>query len=213
MNNWPVNPVIWTSSFDSLRPEHYLISKKHEGILENHHCRVSWELSQPFIKNKRNAIDIGCRDGEFTYYLQRSFEHVYAFDYRPSPHFHKNITNTNVTLFNCALGATVENVMSGGGGQLENLATPAKNLKKLVTVYPLDLFNLTDVDYIKIDTDGYEMKIIKGAEKTLTNNNPVIVIEQGYFDKKEAMQYCIENLGYKHVATCPRNLDYILVKE
>ena len=211
MQSFPVAPFEWVSKFDPLKDFDYLYSKKHEGVLSNHHCKLSWELSKKYVGQFRNAIDIGCRDGEYTHYLYPHFKHVYSFDYRTSPNFPKNVPSDNVTWFVTGLSNKQETVMASGGGQLNNLSGPKKHFT--TTLYPLDAFGFTDVDYIKIDTDGYEMKIVEGAIETLTNNDPVLVIEQGYFDKKEAMQYCIDKLGYKHVATCSRGLDHILIKD
>ncbi len=42
----------------------------------------------------------------------------------------------------------------------------------------LDSFDLTNVDFIKIDTEGYEYFVLKGAEKTIKRDHPVIVVEQ-----------------------------------
>lgn len=41
----------------------------------------------------------------------------------------------------------------------------------------LDSFGLTNVDFVKIDVDGFELALLEGATKTLTDNNPVINIE------------------------------------
>lgn len=211
MLNYPVTPVEWQSSYDQSKDFDYLYSKKHEGIVSNHHCKLTWELSKPFVKNFRNALDIGCRDGEFSHYLFPAFKHVYSFDYRKSANFPKNVPHDNVTWFVQGLSNKIETVIASGGGQLDNMQSVKKKMQ--VTLYPLDAFNFTEIDYIKIDTDGYEMRIIEGAIETLKNNDPVLVIEQGYFDKKEALSYCVKNLGFKHVATCDRELDYILIKE
>lgn len=211
MQTFPVEPQKWESLYNPNKDFDYLYSKKHEGIVTDHHCKSTWELSKPFIKNFRNALDIGCRDGEFSHYLFPHFSHVYSFDYRRSANFPKNVPNENVTWFVQGLSNKIENVIAGGGGQLEKMGGPKTPFA--TTLYPLDAFNFTNVDYIKIDTDGYEMRIIEGAIKTLTNNNPVLVIEQGFFDNKEALHFCTTELNYKHVATCSRDLDYILVKE
>jgi hypothetical protein len=77
--------------------------------------------------------------------------------------------------------------------------------------YCLDDFNLQNIDYIKIDTDGYEMANIKGGLKTITRDWPVIVLE--VFFEKETLKYVTEELGYKIKAICPRGWDHILVKE
>ena len=49
-----------------------------DGIKEfpQHHCKMSWVLSKPYVKSWRNAVDIGCRDGEYARYLQHLFEHT-----------------------------------------------------------------------------------------------------------------------------------------
>ena len=41
----------------------------------------------------------------------------------------------------------------------------------------LDSFNLTDVDYVKIDVDGFEIPLLEGARNTLKTNSPTINIE------------------------------------
>lgn len=46
-----------------------------------------------------------------------------------------------------------------------------------VTVNTLDSYNFNDVDIIKIDCEGYEFPIIKGAEQTIRNCRPVVQIE------------------------------------
>lgn len=210
MQHWPVNPIEWESQYDSNKDFDYLYSKKHEGVLANHHCKLSWELAKPFIKNWRNAIDIGCRDGEFSHYMFPVFQHVYSFDYRISTNFPKNLPKENVTWFVTGLSDKQVTLPASMGGQLENLSGVTKPVP--VTLYPLDAFGFTDVDFIKVDTDGFEMRIVQGAIETLTNNSPVLILEQGYFDQKEALEFCVKELGYTHVATCNRQLDHILVK-
>ena len=53
----------------------------------------------------------------------------------------------------------------------------------------LDSFNLNNIDFIKIDVDGFEVKVLGGAIETITRNNPAINIEM----KKEKRPYvCME---------------------
>ena len=47
----------------------FFYSPDGDDFYPNHHCKVSFNLAKPFIKNFRNAIDIGCRDGEFSRFL------------------------------------------------------------------------------------------------------------------------------------------------
>ena len=54
---------------------------------------------------------------------------------------------------------------------------PEEALKFDVNVDTIDNLNLTDVDFIKIDVEGFEINVLEGAEKTLIKNSPVLVIE------------------------------------
>ena len=48
----------------------------------------------------------------------------------------------------------------------------------LVDMVPLDIYEFTEVDLIKIDVEGFEAHVLKGAEKTIKKWKPLIVIEQ-----------------------------------
>ena len=72
-----------------------------------------------------------------------------------------------------------------------------------VDVVLLDDYQFTDVDFIKIDCEGYELHVLRGAEQTILNNKPVIIVEQkvgkgkkyGYADDA-AVKY-LKDLGMK----------------
>jgi FkbM family methyltransferase len=50
-------------------------------------------------------------------------------------------------------------------------------VRRIVQVNTLDSYELTDVNYLKIDVEGSEKNLLKGAKKTLQNNSPLIRIE------------------------------------
>lgn len=64
-----------------------------------------------------------------------------------------------------------------------NCITPEK--RKLKTTYAkhevkvkvLDNFNFEDVDFIKVDVEGYEFNVIKGGKETIKRNRPVVQLE------------------------------------
>ena len=46
------------------------------------------------------------------------------------------------------------------------------------TIVRLDSLNLQNVDYIKIDCEGFEYRVLQGAIETIKRCRPVVVIEQ-----------------------------------
>ena len=60
-------------------------------------------------------------------------------------------------------------------------------------MHRLDDLNIPPLDYIKIDCEGYELNVLKGAEQTIKKHKPIIVIEQkfhkdvGHVDDGEAV--------------------------
>jgi hypothetical protein len=173
-----------------------------DGIREfpDHHCKITWLKSLPYIQNSRNAIDIGCRDGEYTRYLMNNFKHVYCFDPRTRPYFPYNVDLSKATHWGIPLGDQPHSVRLG------KKPIPAQSV-----FYCLDDFNFQNVDYIKLDTDGYELANIKGGLKTITRDWPVLVLE--VFFEKQTIEFVTKELGYTVKAVCPRGWDHVLVKE
>jgi len=175
----------------------YFISPDGVGEMPNHHCKITWVASLPFITKTRNAIDVGCRDGEYTRYLHKDYEHVYCFDYRRRKLFHKNVDLSKVTHFKCGLADehTIEKV--SGGGSMTTGKIP-KDRWYEEQLYTLDEFNIPNVDYIKIDVDGFEKRVLKGAEKTIKTYSPLLVFEAENNDIS-AIEFCRENFNYEIV--------------
>jgi len=66
----------------------------------------------------------------------------------------------------------------------------------LVTINELDDLNLERLDFIKIDVEGMEIEVLKGAEKTIKRNYPQMLIEIIKSDKDKICEI-LYNLGYK----------------
>lgn len=59
----------------------------------------------------------------------------------------------------------------------------------------IDAFDLPRVDFVKIDTEGYEIEVITGALKTLERCKPVILVEWIWVGK-EKMKELLQKAGY-----------------
>ena len=46
-----------------------------------------------------------------------------------------------------------------------------------VQLRPLDDFGITGVDFIKIDVEGHEVEVLKGAAQTIEQSRPVVLTE------------------------------------
>ena len=48
----------------------------------------------------------------------------------------------------------------------------------------LDDFEYDNLDFVKIDVEGYENKVILGAENTLKKHKPIIIVEQKKYSSR-----------------------------
>lgn len=211
----PLSPTEWKENpyQEEWAEIDYLYSP--DGVKEypKHVCKMTYLLSKPFIKQFRTAVDIGCRIGEFTRYLHLDFGKVYAFDPNLWPLFSYNVNLAKVDHFQCALGDDFGEIeMFGGGHDAEG-----GGKQHIVPMFPLDAFDLKDVDYIKIDVEGFEKKVLLGAKETIARYNPLIVIEQNHVvidgDKQYAAKDYLESIGYRQAAVDKRGWDFVMVRD
>ena len=170
------------------------------------------------IKNRKHtAIDVGGHCGFWSFYLGGNFKKVYAFEpveiFREC--FKNNIPHENVELLPVALGN--ENGFVSMNVELENtgathVSSNTKDLNK-VELKKLDDYELTDVDFVKIDVEGYENQVVLGAKETLLRNKPIIIVEQkGFSDRFNETQFeavdTLKSYGAKVIDQVVK--DYIL---
>ena len=151
-----------------------------------------------YIKSWRGCVDAGANVGMWTRSLMQDFENVHCFE--PNPVFaecwRKNIpSDKNAVLHQVGLGDS------------EHTATFDQPLhQKLdrrpgdIQIKTLDSFELTDIDFIKIDVDGYEDLLVKGAQETISNNRPVINIEMKRNKRPDVVHVAekiLKNIGYR----------------
>lgn len=107
------------------------------------------------------------------------------------------LNNVNVESFNFALGeydgcADIEeyNTHNTGGTAFQ------KQENGDFLVKPLDSLNLTNIHFIKIDVEGFESMVLRGAKQTNANSRPIIWIE--IFDENKSTVFPIlHEMGYE----------------
>ena len=142
-----------------------------------------------YIKNHinefNNAIDVGSHVGFWSKDFTELFKHVYAFEPMNEVRecYIKNIVKDNYTLYPYGLGSIEKKVkIQYDPNETGNTFITSKGNRE-IEVYPLDIFQFNKIDYIKIDAEGYEIEVCKGAVKLIERDKPFIHIEK----KKKVM--------------------------
>lgn len=174
-----------------------------------------WKSGQPFTQNKcllkfleycktqdkkfKTVLDIGAWCGTWAKAIEPLAKKVIAFE-PDKTHFECLQKNCTV---NCdprleAVGSEIKNISL----TYDNF-TQAKRVDKEgdIKMITIDSLSYENIDLIKIDVEGYEMEVLKGAEKTLTNTQ-YLMIELNNNTKKYgssniAVEKHIANLGFK----------------
>jgi FkbM family methyltransferase len=134
-----------------------------------------------YVKNKRVALDIGANVGLWSRDLVQNFEQVVAFE--PVAMFREclelNVVASNLIIQDVALGDLDGQVrMIITEGNTGNTHVDPDSATGDTTIIRLDGLNLQNVDYVKIDCEGYEYRVLQGAKETIQRFRPIIVIEQ-----------------------------------
>ena len=156
------------------------------------------DASLKYVEQWRVCLDIGSNIGQWTRPLAKRFESVVCFE--PNPNFRecfkKNIQEKNVLLWPYGLS------------DKEHKAKQDFNSTVLheedgdIDCRTLDSFGLTNIDFVKIDVDGFEIPLLNGARETLSKNDPVINIEMKRDKRIDVVVKCesiLKDLGYKFI--------------
>lgn len=146
----------------------------------------------------RSAVDVGANVGLWSVQLAKRFARVYSFEPLQAhiDCFSKNFGGmdaSHVELFGCALGERAEllpmatKIASCGDSSIAQAADGLPILElvngehqqyKNIPVKTMDSFDLLEVDFIKLDCEGFELFALRGGEKTILRDRPVIIVEQ-----------------------------------
>src|SRR5688572_20482283 len=158
------------------------------------------------------CLDVGANIGNHTLFLARHFDTVDAFE--PSPRtFALLALNTqdvaNVTVHRIGLSdredvlslmVPLENV--GRGSVLHDPAHAGPVRQERIEVIPLDRVSGIEgqtIGLIKVDVEGMEAEVLRGARSTLQRCRPAVVFEQhphDFVDGSSASIALLKELGY-----------------
>lgn len=183
----------------------------------------TWEphilkFSQMYLnefKNK-NIVDIGAHFGYHTLnFAKLTNGQVYSFEPQPQNY---NLLKLNAKINNLQniypmmIGLSSKNESSKiplvlktkekgnmGDFTINNLTS---NFYSKIKSRTLDSFNYKDISLIKIDVQGWEKKVLKGAKNTINLNKPLLIIE---FEKHQLLK---SNTSVEELISYIRKLNY-----
>lgn len=164
-------------------------------------------------KKFESVIDIGTNIGNHMLYWASELGAKKITCFEPND-FNRAILEKNielnylqpiVTFHSCALGA------ESGKGIQKNFTLDNTGMNRIditddpatgsgIDIKKLDDFNISPVDFIKIDVEGFEAAVLKGAADTISKNKPVIMIE--VFDSnRQEVEAIMQGYQYKKFIT------------
>lgn len=162
--------------------------------------------------NKRTAIQAGGNVGVWPREFAKHFEKVISFE-PDELNFECMVKNTenidNLEIYNTALGDKT------GSGALNRVSynCGAHYLKDGAEfqVMTIDSLGLDSCDLIQLDVEGFELNALKGAQKTIEEFKPVIMVEDKglsnrYGSNKGDIEKWLEPLGYIAHAETARDI-------
>lgn len=172
------------------------------------------------VTNFNCVIDIGANVGLHSVRFASIFDKVFSFEpvFKNFECLEKNTSLFhNVTCFKNGLGSVsdVVNIKipfdadNCGLYSIVDFENFNDATSEEIQIKKLDDYNFSP-DLIKIDTQGFEEKVLLGSIKTLELHNPIIIVECENKKQKNIVDKILNNLGYELIQRCKK--DYIWSK-
>lgn len=170
------------------------------------------DAAMAYVKNPggKIALDVGAHIGTWAIELAKHFEHTHAFEpimptWLALAHNleARNIPPGKATPWMVAVGDTLSNCRPTGtmNATLSSYVDP--NMGGRIPVIALDDIEWGNVGLLKIDVEGFEYFVLRGARRTMENHHPILVIEwkpgrlNRFGDFEGRIESIIASLGYR----------------
>jgi len=184
-----------------------------------------WNMILKHTSSRRLALDFGGHVGGTAIKFAQEFDNVVSFEPVPAlyeclEHNTKDIDNIqihNTGISNRSGSANIwVNPSNPGSNVIENHQTEALiksrwydpnregfNLSQqvLIDVNTIDSYSFDNVDFIKMDTEGYIMEPLYGMKETLERCKPLIMIERAAKTGCDEQQKWLSQFGYRRIST------------
>jgi FkbM family methyltransferase len=159
-----------------------------DGLFDESAIRLYGALVEP----ESIVLDVGANVGCTTLFFADNVKHVHAFEPSPTtyPFLERNTSgHDNVTCVQAGLGVSRESltltspIENSTGAFVSSIdSAPTGHVSHSISILKGDDY-CTDlsVNLIKIDTEGFEANVIKGLEKTIQTQRPVVTLELNHW--------------------------------
>ena len=185
-----------------------------------------------FCNKQFNSIDVGCHTGLYTFAMAKKSKKVFAFDpladIQNSLKIKKTVDNIlnylvwpdprlrqNIEYFPNALGDIEEtkefNIYTKRSrSSFYNEPGLTVDRKVNLKIKKLDDFNLDDVNFVKINAEGYDLKVICGASKLIETQKPIIMFE--FISSYDYDLEILSDFDYAYKKIIPKfdNLEFVI---
>jgi FkbM family methyltransferase len=183
--------------------------------------RPTWEgpmleASAAWFGRRRRALDIGAHVGFWSRWLAHHFAKVDAFE--PQALLREcllqNVDAKNLTLHAMALGERNGSIAAAFDPANSGMSHVTENVSGEIPLRRLDEFAFDDVDFVKLDAEGYELFVLRGGAETLRRNRPVVLVEQTEWNARYGLApgaaiAFLESLGARQLARMSK-YDFLL---
>lgn len=168
---------------------------------------IDWCINNNFIQSDKNVIDVGAHIGWYSVNFAKHAKHVYSFECSPKSfnylcaNIALNKQDYKVTTFNNGLsdknGTTkyyIRDPLDGGGNGITKFQGDDQIPCIDVPIKTLDSYELTDINFIKIDVEGHEKQVLLGASKTIMENNYPSILFECWDDSQDKLHLPTQQL-------------------
>jgi len=198
----------------------------------------SWEIVDEYLPTGGTFVDVGAHVGYYSVKAARKVgEKGAVVAIEPNPRIVERL-RTNVELSDFRQVISIQPVAAfdhiskltlflSPGADTSQASLSAKNASVYgsspgsvtVEALPIDDIieraNVKRVDVIKLDIEGAELKALRGANRTLKNYRPVLVVEtiehhlRNMGDSEDELRRYLESLGFSQLKSVFRNVAWI----
>ncbi|MDQ3191040.1 MAG: FkbM family methyltransferase [Bacteroidota bacterium] len=155
--------------------------------------RLTKLIMKRVISNKSNCIDVGCHKGEILDSILELSPKGKHFGFEPIPLFFNQLEikySNKASIYSCALSDKsgtstfqfVKNAPAYSGINKRKYDVQLPDIEEIqVELKTLDeiISHETKIDFIKIDVEGAEFNVLKGAKELLKKSKPIVIFESG----------------------------------